>query len=124
MQVEWKNYCRTAGLKPLGEEIEVTFDTGRRQKVSVEENGDAFHLVSTVARQAIIVELPDASLRAWRRNRSLALVGFRVDGKGRMIGEAWVPKAGLTAIEFQLYVRTVATECDRFEHQLTGRDVE
>jgi hypothetical protein len=41
-----------------------------------------------------------------------------------LIAEAWIPKAGLTAEEFQLYVRTVALESDRFEYVLTGKDVE
>ncbi|HEU5178897.1 MAG TPA: hypothetical protein VFU24_15710, partial [Burkholderiales bacterium] len=59
-------------------------------------------------------------LRAWRRNRSSQLVGFRVDQRGRLVGEAWVPKAGLSAQEFQVYVRRVAAECDRFEYLLTG----
>jgi hypothetical protein len=40
------------------------------------------------------------------------------------VGEALVPKAGLSTQEFQLYVRTVAVEADRFEFVLTGRDRE
>jgi hypothetical protein len=40
------------------------------------------------------------------------------------VGEAWIPKAGLTESEFQLYVRTLAIEADRFEYALTGRDSE
>ena len=41
-----------------------------------------------------------------------------------MLGEAWVPSAGLTAEEFRVYVHTVAAESDRFEQQLTGLDKE
>ena len=33
-------------------------------------------------------------------------------------------RAGLTAAEFRLVVRTLAVECDRLEFTLTGRDVE
>ena len=68
--------------------------------------------------------IPDAALRAWKRNRSTQLVGFRVDRKGRLVGEAWVPKAGLERGEFLLYVVRVATECDLFEYHLTGKDRE
>ena len=50
------------------------------------------------------------------------LVGFRIDARGRLIGEAWVPKAGVTSSEFTSYLRAVAAECDRFEYQLTGSD--
>jgi hypothetical protein len=56
-----------------------------------------------------------------------ALVGMhadvRVDERGRMTGGARIPKAGPNAEGFQLYVRTVAMECDCFEFQLTGRDI-
>ena len=44
--------------------------------------------------------------------------------RGRVVAGAWVPKAGLTQEEFQLYVRAVAVESDRFEYRLTGRDNE
>ena len=42
----------------------------------------------------------------------------------RLVAESLVPKAGLTAEEFQLYARTVARESDRFEFELTGKDIE
>ena len=124
MQPEWKNYCRTNGLKTEENDIQVSLDTGRRQNVRVEDDVETFHLISLVATKAIIDRLVDASIRAWQRNRSATLVSFRVDHKGRMVGESWVPKAGLTGDEFQLYVKNLAIECDRFEQQLTGRDVE
>ena len=124
MQSEWKSYCRTAALKVDENNIQVSLDTGRHQIVRVEDGSEAFHLSSLVATKANIVTLVDASIRAWQRNRSVTLVSFRVDHKGRMVGESWVPKARLTGDEFELYVTTLAIECDRFEHQLTGRDVE
>lgn len=124
MKIDWRDFCRGTGLAPLDGGVEVRFDTGRSQRVAVEDHGDAFLVRSTVARAATVSEMPDAAMRAWTRNRSVTLVGFRVDERGRMIGEAWILKAGLTAAEFQLYVRTVALECDRFEFQLSGRDVE
>jgi hypothetical protein len=40
------------------------------------------------------------------------VLGFRLDQKGRLVGEAWVPKAGLSRDEFLLYVKRVADECD------------
>ena len=58
------------------------------------------------------------------RNRTAALVGFRIDNRSRLVGEAWVSKSGLTTEEFELYVRNLAAECDRFEFVLTGRDAE
>jgi len=42
----------------------------------------------------------------------MQLVGFRLDQKGRLVGEAWVPKAGLSGDEFLLYVERVE-RCQR-----------
>ena len=107
-----------------GEFVEVTFASERRQRVRIEDQGDAFRLCSVAARAEKLSTLSSPELWAWERNRSLSLMGFRMDERGRMIGEAWVPKVGLTAEEFQLFVRTVALECDRFEFILMGQDHE
>ena len=124
MQLDWKNLSRATGFKIEGDEICVSLGTGRKQVVQVDDAEDTIHLLSFVARAAIVAQIEDASIQAWQRNRAVALVRFRVDQKGRLLGESRVPTIGLTEIEFQLYVRTLAVECDRFEHQLTGRDVE
>lgn len=71
-----------------------------------------------------MASLPDLPLKIWSRNRVVSLIGFRIDHRGRLVGEAWVPKVGITKSEFQLYLRTVAVEADRFEYTLTGRDSE
>jgi hypothetical protein len=104
--------------------VEVAFHEGRRHRVTVEEFGDEYRLIALVARRRDVADLNNPSLQTWLRNRGTALVGFRIDGRGAVVGEAWVPKEGLTAEEFQVYVRAVATESDRFEYALTGRDVE
>ncbi len=124
MNINWRQLCKAEGFAANDDGVEVRFDSGRSQKVSIEDCGDAFLLRSIVARQAAVSEVPDAVLQAWVRNRSLALAGFRVDERGRMVGEAWVPKAGLTAFEFQFIVSHLAEESDRFEFQLSGRDQE
>ena len=123
MNVNWRELCRGSGFALFDDGVEVRFDTGRSHKVTVEDRGDTFLVRSVAARSSAVSEIRDAALRAWIRNRSVSLVGFRVDERGRMIGEAWIPKIGLTPAEFQLYVRTVASECDRFEFQLTGQDL-
>ena len=104
--------------------LDVRFANERTQRVSVSDAGDRYELSSIVARPAAVAEVPDAAMRAWRRNRSTHLVGFRIDKRGRLVGEAWAPKVGLTAAEFRFHVRQIARESDRFEFVLTGRDVE
>ena len=121
---EWSKLCAGDGLSPDGDAIDVKLSAGRRHSVSVRDAGVVYELHSVVVRPGIVRELGDVPLRAWRRNRSSHLVGFRVDQRGRLVGEAWVPKAGLSAEEFQIYVRRVAAECDRFEYLLTGADWE
>lgn len=95
MQPEWKGYCGTGDLKAEENDIQVSLDTGRRQCVRVEELADAFHLISLVATKSAVDTLMDASIRAWQRNRSVTLVGFRVDHirslPPRERGRTWCP---------------------------------
>ena len=121
---EWSRLCRAADLRPNGKYVDVEFLSGRRHRVSVTDESDLLRLTGIVVRRAVVAAYPDLPIVAWTRNRATALVGFRIDESGRLIGEASVPKVGLTAAELQALVRTVAAECDRFEYLLTGRDVE
>jgi hypothetical protein len=124
MNINWQQFCKAEGFASDDDGVEVRFDSGRSQKVAVVDHGDAFLLRSIVARQAVVKDVPDAALRAWGRNRCAFLVGFRVDERGRVVGEAWLPKPGITNSEFQIVLRHLATESDRFEFQLTGQDYE
>jgi hypothetical protein len=121
---EWAAFCGAKDFTRDGSDIVVGFGDGRSQRVSVAEEAGAYVLSSFVARRETVVAISDLALRVWTRNRAVALVGFRMDTRERLVGEAWIPSVGLTAEEFQLYVRTVAAECDRLEYILTGRDKE
>lgn len=96
----------------------------RSHRVGIVDAEDHYVLSAIVARPRVTRGIDDVALRSWLRNRATMLVGFRLDGRDRLVGESIVPKAGLTAEEFQLYARTVARESDRFEFELTGEDVE
>lgn len=124
MPREWTRLCKGAGFAVDGDEIEVRFANERHHRVRVDDEGDAFRVVGVVARRAAVEGIKNVALQAWRRNRSTQLVGFRLDERGRLVGESWVPKAGLSSEEFATYVRRVAAECDRLEYLLTGRDTE
>ena len=122
---EWQQFCRGASQISVDGEHAVLVVTGdRRQRVEIHETSDTYEFMSVVARPSAIASVLDAPLRAWRRNRGLQLVGFRVDRKGRLVGEAWVPKAGLSRDEFLASIARCAAECDLFEFHLTGRDNE
>jgi hypothetical protein len=124
MAPDWKYFCGESNLRIEGNQVEVNLEKGRRQLIEVTASDDMIYLYSVVARAAVVTQFADAALRAWQRNRAVSIVAFRVDERGRMVGETWVPTAGLTREEFQLYIKTIAIECDRFEFQLTGTDAE
>ena len=90
--------------------------------MTVSEDSDCYRLAAIVAGPAALSGVADAPIRIWLRNRESHLVGFRIDRRGRLAAEAWVPKAGLSTEELQLYFRTIAEEADRFEFALIGRD--
>ena len=120
MSANWEEFCNAPDFKVDGHSIAVRFAEDQSHTVTVQEQPDTYVLSAMVARQAIVSDVPDLPLEMWLRNRAVTLVGFRIDRRGRLMGEAWVPKAGLDAGEFQLYVRIVAIECDRFRYLLTG----
>lgn len=128
MSIEWRQISRDAGFRATGDcEITITLGGGRRHAVKVEpcENRDLVRLWSLAAQGADLRELRTVpSIFAWTRNRHSDLVAFKVDGRGRLIGEVWVPTAGLSADEWTLWVCTLAQACDRMEYMLTGRDVD
>lgn len=122
---DWMAFCRGAERISIDGESAVLVMTGdRRQRVEIRQTPDTYEFMSVVVRPSVVASVPDVPLRAWRRNRAMQSVGFRVDRKGRLVGEAWVPKAGLSRDEFLLSVRRCAAECDLFEFHLTGKDSE
>jgi hypothetical protein len=122
---DWKQLCRGAeGLVLDVDSVDVIQTDARRHRIIISETADTYQLTGVVVRSSTLNDLPDASLRAWRRNRTTELVGFKIDQKGRLVGTAWVPKTGLRREEFLMYVRHVAAECDLFEYHLTGNDRE
>ena|SRR5436190_1412329 len=124
MDAEWVKLCQAPDFVVESPDVVIKFKDDRSHRVTVEEDANEYVLRAFVVRQSTVASLPYLPLQVWMRNRAVSLVGFRIDRRGRLVGEAWVPKAGITASEFQLYLRTVAVESDRFEYTLTGRDSE
>ena len=124
MATEWRRLVRGKEFDVEGDEVIVDVGFERLHRVRVTAETDGLHLEGVVARSAVIADAPTLGRLAWERNRGCSIVGFRLDRKGRLIGEAWVPLIGLERAELELILNHVAAECDRFEHLLTGKDVE
>jgi len=123
--LDWKSLTRAAELDLCGDAIEVRFADGRIQRLQVTDDAAGTIRVWTVgSRRAEIEEVKNPRLYAWLRNRLVDLVDFRIDREGRMIGEASIATPELTADEWALYIRTVASASDRLEYLLTGQDSE
>jgi hypothetical protein len=122
VNADWNVFCRTKGFVVDGEAINVQLADARSHRIYVSNHKDEYLIFGLIARPSLVRKLDDPMFVTWMRNRNSELVSFRINHKECLIGEAWVPKAGLTSEEFQLYVRTVAVDCDRLESILTGKD--
>lgn len=99
----------------------------RRHAVRLTEAEGEIRFDATVATAKTVKAMAvneDPDIWAWRRNRASHIVGFRVDGQQRLLAEAVAPFIGVTQVEFEVYLTTVATEADRMELVLTARDVQ
>jgi hypothetical protein len=119
---DWTRYCHVKDFAVEGDRVRVTFADGRGHDVSVQDEADAYRLSAIVVDRRVAGQVPDLRVRAWECNRVTELAGFQLDARGRLRGACWVPKVGLTAEEFRIYVRTLARECDNYEYRLTGKD--
>jgi hypothetical protein len=121
--IEWHEFCVGApDLIPDDASVTVQFNNGRKQRMDVRPGDGVIELRGVVARRAVAEQMDP--LVAWEHNRATSLVGFRVDDRGRLVGECWVPTHGLMRDEFLFYLRSAAASCDLFEYQLTGKDRE
>ena len=112
-----------------GDIVRITLrEGGRSQAIRVSRNEDRYVFRSVVLTASEVTRNDDdwrrIAYRAWRRNASKSLVTFAFDEYDRLIGLVEVPVATLDQEELDLYVETLAKECDRFEYALTGKDVE
>ena len=106
--------------------ITVQLEGGSSQVVRFkpDEERNVLRATSVVARPSVLAAAASDSVHryAWERNRLSDLVGFVVDGRGRLVGQSWIPIEGLTPAEFSLYVSELARVCDWHEFRLSGED--
>lgn len=122
MASEWQWMCKGRNFEVEDESVNVRFESGRTHSVQVKATEDGFEFQAIVARARMIEDPAKLQIQIWMCNRTAQLVGFRLDGRGRVVASGWVPKAGASAEEFQRVLHRVAAESDRLEFLLTGRD--
>ena len=119
-------------LRVSGRRVKVSFPNGRSHTVRLTEELDAWQIRGVALSPDAVSghtggdeqELLALALRAWRRNETARLCGFRLDADGALVGEATVPRIGLTPEELRERVRALARACDLLEAHLTGKDEE
>lgn len=123
MTFDWKHIPQPKDFSLTHDGIKVRFLGGRTQTVRVDpQDGGEIRIWSIVGKPGILRKVKDLELRAWLRNRHTEMIGFRVDERFGLIGEAFVPVFGLLPDEWALYVHALAQHCDWFEFRLTGKD--
>ncbi len=119
---------RESGLKiSIGEEgrsLEVVFLNGRRQRITIEHQGERYVLTSVVlkTRQVEKIGRTEVLISLWQRNRETNAVAFSLDKRGQLVGRIEQLAETVDPEELALYLKLLARECDRFEYVLTGQD--
>src|SRR5512141_2603292 len=92
MMIDWMRTCLPPDLDFDGDVIRVWFKNGRQHIVRKDEGQGETRIWSLIARPSIVREQEDLLMRIWMKNHAARLVSYRIDEKGRLIGEAWLPE--------------------------------
>ena len=110
-----------------GDKIHVHFEKLQRaQTIFLDRDEDSWILYSVVLGRAEVTRNArrwrDLARLVWGRNAACELVTFAFDEKDRLIGRVIHPISVLDDEELLAYVKSLATECDRMEYLVSGRD--
>lgn len=98
----------------------------RQQTIHLDLDGTDYVFTSVVLGTAAVTKNARRwrrlALLAWQRNTEHQLVTFAFDKRDRLVGQIRHPAEYVDLEELELYISTLARECDRFEYLLTGRD--
>lgn len=98
----------------------------RGQRVYLSLKGGFYYFRSVVLGSAAVTKnnrrWNELVLMAWQRNADHELVTFAFDKQNRLVGLIRHPAEHLDPEELELYITTLARECDRFEYLIAGTD--
>jgi hypothetical protein len=101
--------------------IQVLFPSGRKQVVRYTMDETYAHFTSTVlgAARARTLGLEELARRAFHRNKSSELAGFRLGADDRLEGWCSLPVATLSPTELRFAIRALAHEVDALAAELS-----
>lgn len=106
--------------------LQVTFPSGRTQRIRYEERNAAIRLATVVAYHSDLeangLDTESVAHLVLRRNRETRVVAFGLGRDQRIVAWVTTPREHLQARELVYYVITLAREADRFEYLLTRSD--
>ena len=110
------------------DQIRVEVRGGSRHQIIAMEQRDHLYVFTSVVLGTRSVTKDVQQWRrlarlVWERNALHQLVTFRFDRRNRLVGQIQHQADFLDPEELELYVNTLARECDRLEYLLTGRDL-
>ena len=119
---------RRRAWEPDGDRIHVEVRGGsRHQTVLIERVEHLYRFTSVVLGTAAVTKnvrrWRKLAVLVWERNAQHQIVTFGFDRRDRLVGHVEHQAEFLDPEELELYVNTLARECDRFEYLLTGKDV-
>ena len=98
----------------------------RHQRVYMFLKGRYYFFISVVLGSTAVKKnnqrWNELALMAWQRNADHELVNFAFDKNDRLVGLIRHPAKHLDPEELDLYISTLARECDRFEYMIAGMD--
>ncbi len=81
------------------------------------------HCMKWASTLLVVVCWNELARLAWQRNAESDLVTFGFDNRNRLVGQIRHPAELLDLKELDLFIWALARECDRFEYQLSGKDL-
>lgn len=115
-----------AGLGALSQDddaIVVDSGAGRSHAIGIVHRGDAWEISGMVATREDLEHANVSAVDLWRLNAQRCLTNYVVEADGSAWVTALAPMIGLTGEEFCWLVKLVASEADRLEYRLTGKDM-
>lgn len=111
-----------------GKDVLIRLDRAdRTQKIRISQKNDTYQFSSVVAQVRDVAGQGAESrntllFRILCRNALKPIVFLYIDGRDRVVGMVTCPISSTHAKEIELYLTTLARDCDRFEYVLGGND--